>query len=195
MGLPYVIRHAVPDGFIPLEPEKREAALDFLRDARSYDEAEIAAWAANAARAWERFGRLGYTASNLWGFTSPSERVRVDAVLDVGVTPVSSNAVIDELVELLAGVESRGPAVVDRIIDRPEGDDGVVVVRDLIASPAGDAGAQPTAVIERFLGARIMEPGLLAIATLACAGLSPIPDAGIVVGELLMSATISNGGS
>lgn len=195
MGQSYLVRHAVPEGFLSLEPDKRDAVFGHLRDTMSYGEAEMAAWAANADRAWQRFGRRGYAASRLWGFTSPSARERVEAVLDVGVTALSPTAAIDELFDLLGAVESRGPAVVDRDVERPEGDDGVVVIRDLIASSVGDSRTQPTSVIERFLGARIVEPGLLAMATLTNAGLTPIPDAGTMVAELLMSATITNGGS
>lgn len=195
MGQSYLVGHAVPQGFLPLEPVKRDAVLGQLRDALSYDAAERAAWAINADRAWLRFGRPGYSASSLWGYTSPSARERVECVLDVGVTAVSLAATVDELADLLDAVESRGRAVVERVVDRSEGDDGVVVVRDLIASSAVDSRTQPTAVIERFVGARIIEPGLLAIATLTSAGLSPIPDAGTMVGELLMSATIKHGGS
>lgn len=195
MGQSYLVRHAVPEGFLSLEPDKRDAVLGHLRDARSYDEAERAEWAINADRAWQRFGRPGYPASSLWGYTSPSARERVEAVLDVGVTAVSPTARVDDLAHLLDAVESRGRAVVERVVDRSEGEDGVIVIRDLIASPAVDSRTQPTAVIERFLGARIIEPGLLAIATLTSAGLSPISDAGTMVGELLMSATITNGGS
>jgi hypothetical protein len=194
-GQSYEIQHAVPENFFPLKPELREVALEGLREKLAFSEADCAVWSTNADRAWQRFGRPLYPASNLWGLAALDTHGRIDAVLDVGVTTVSDSATTDQLADHLEGSEQRGPAVIERIVDRGDGSSGVIMMRDLIAQTPHQPGAQPRAIMERYIGARVIEPGLLALATLTCAGLSPIPDAGTMVGETLISATISNGGS